>query len=38
MCSDCAFCKSKLTYLGFRNWCRKYKQFHTVKCVDWVRR
>jgi hypothetical protein len=35
-CETCAFGKRKLSYLGFRTWCMRYKQFRNMKCIDWV--
>ena len=37
-CEDCRFAKRKLSFLGFRHWCMKYKQFRTIKCIDFVPR
>jgi hypothetical protein len=37
-CESCAYSKRKLSMLGFRTWCWKYKQFRTMKCIDWVGR
>lgn len=36
MCENCRYCTVKLTYLGFRDWCKLYKTFQTIKCADWA--
>ena len=35
-CEKCAYSKRKLSPLGFRTWCWKYKCFRTMKCIDFV--
>lgn len=33
-CENCAHSKPRLQYLGFRPWCKLYKKFTTLRCVD----
>ena len=38
MCETCAHCRQKLTFLGFRDWCKLYKKYVSIKCIDWTPR
>lgn len=36
-CETCAHCKRKITFLGFRLWCKRYKRNVGAleRCIDW---
>ena len=36
-CSTCNHCQRKLTFLGFRLYCRRYKRNMQAldRCIDW---
>ena len=34
-CTGCKYAVSKLTYLGFRVWCQRFKCLRSIRCVDW---
>lgn len=34
-CEGCKYKTQKITFLGFKSFCRLYKKIRDLRCIDW---